>query len=141
MMILLRSCNFVSYTKSGPIRCSKQTLFNVISQTQNYPKFIPWVDASKIVQSISPQENFTQLTISFNRFKQLSYTSHVKMSQDGETWTIRSLCKDEPLKKLESVWEITEKDRKSCDVNYKLDFQFSSPIYQLASSVLKDSMG
>lgn len=146
--LLCRRQFSISYSKSGIIRCSPTTLYSVISQTQNYHRFIPWVDSSKIVKRISDLENYTELTISFNRFKELSYTSHVCMEDNSKPegsskgkWVVRSLCQDEPLKKLESVWQIEEDGPKTSKVDYFLDFEFNSPVYQLASSVLKDSMG
>lgn len=81
----------------------------MISRTQDYPQFIPWVEAAHIAQPISSNENLTQLTISASKFKSLSYTSHVKMhrgrSAEDPSW-VYSVCKEEPLKKLHSLWEI-----------------------------------
>lgn len=70
---------------------------------------------------MSKKQNYTQLTINYNKFKQLSYTSHVKMQPSGivveklgkdnvegknssnmkeRGSKIISICKEKPLKRL-----------------------------------------
>jgi ribosome-associated toxin RatA of RatAB toxin-antitoxin module len=59
---------------------------------------------------------------------------------DGKT-KVTSICKDDPLKYLKSVWTIEEKGRQSSQVTYEIDFEFDSIIYQLASSAFMGVMG
>lgn len=59
----------VSYRKLGMIQAPEPIVYSVISQTQHYPKFIPFIDSSRIVRQVSPTENYTQLTVSYNKFK------------------------------------------------------------------------
>lgn len=125
-MKLLRALRLsVSYQKSGIIKASEPIIYKVISNTQNYPAFIPFVNAAKITKKISDHENYTQLTVSYGSFKELSYLSHVKMhpaTKLGDKSWIHSYCKDAPLKKLNSIWEIQGKDERNSYVNYTLDF-------------------
>jgi ribosome-associated toxin RatA of RatAB toxin-antitoxin module len=55
-------------------------------------------------------ENYTQLTISFNDLKEISYNSHVLMEHTEEGYKITSICKESPLKYLKSAWIIKKQN-------------------------------
>ena len=54
---------------------------------------------------------------------------------------MHSICTEPPLKQLDSLWEIRAAGNSLSHVNYTLAFEFESPLYQLASSLVIDYLG
>jgi ribosome-associated toxin RatA of RatAB toxin-antitoxin module len=59
----------VKYSKEGTFNALPLTVFDCIKNTQNYSQFIPWCSRSSIAKTISAAENFTELTITFQKVK------------------------------------------------------------------------
>ena len=71
----------------------------------------------------------------------ISFTSHVTMTNREGVAVVRSICREAPMKYLESVWRIEKDGEEQSKVDYKLDFEFVSPLYQMTTSLFLDVMG
>lgn len=78
--MIFRLLYSLTFSKSGIIRAPHQRVYNVISQTENYGRFIPWCKSARIIEKSSPTNNKTELSITFKNFKDLRYISDVTLS-------------------------------------------------------------
>lgn len=112
----------ISYHREGLFNAKPVLVYDAISSTQKYHEFIPWCTQSRILENISGTENLTELRISFSKFKDLAYTSHVFLTppNEKEESEILSICRDSPLKHLSSLWKIRAEGKGRSFVQYKL---------------------
>ena len=54
---------------------------------------------------------------------------------------VHSVCNEDPLKELDSLWQIRSAGHNSSLVDYSLKFEFHSPLYQVASSLIINYLG
>ncbi len=91
---------------------------------------------------VNDQEFFGKLTINFKVYKG-SFVSRVlhKFDPERKSYKVVSTCKEsQMLKTLESTWSIKAVDDKRCDVNYHIDYEFSSYLYQKAASMFMSTI-
>lgn len=123
------------YNEKRLIGYTKPQLHKLVSNTNDYPEFVPFcVSAKTISKTISQPliKKQVQLTIGFLHLQE-SYLSTVTIHDSKITAQSRS----EIFKKLNTTWEFEEKGLETI-VNFKLEFQFNSILHQQAAALFME---
>ena len=111
------------------INAKKETIFNVIANIENYPKFLPWCVGARIIETRRIPDIIFQkaeLVIFFKSFRE-SFLSNVKINRNN--WTINISSNTKPFKSLNGFWMIEEKEN-NCEVSFEIQFEFKSIILE-----------
>lgn len=140
MQLGLRATAALTYARKEIVAVPHRIFRAAVQDTAQYDMFVPWCKRAQVTH-VSPLENHTQLTVSFHDLGEISYNSHVRITEHPNRCTITSLCTDHPLKHLQSIWDIAAEGEHSAMVSYNLDFEFNSVLYQLTSRAFLNFMG
>ena len=111
------------------INAKKETIFNVIANIENYPKFLPWCVGARIIETRRIPDIIFQkaeLVIFFKSFRE-SFFSNIKINRNN--WTINISSNTKPFKSLNGFWMIEEKEN-NCEVSFEIQFEFKSIILE-----------
>ena len=111
------------------INATKETIFNVIANIENYPTFLPWCVGARIIETNNLPEILIQkaeLIIAFKSFRECFF-SDIQLNR--KKWTINILSNKKPFKSLKGQWIIKEKDN-NCEVSFEIKFEFKSIILE-----------
>ena len=117
---------------------SVNQMYCLVNDVEQYPKFLPWCSAAKVLVSDSTHME-AMLSISKGRFKHDFST--INTLQDNEYIAINLL--NGPFKEFSGSWRFTTIDS-GCLVELELEFEFDGLILgaalSLASGVVVDTL-
>ena len=122
----------VKFQTVEDIHANRHDFFRVVSDVENYDKFIPWCTKSAVNEAsrkeAKPGDGEFDATLSIGYGKlEFEYTSHVIYKSPD---TIISVSKGGPFfNELYSKWNIQEVTYKTTKVNYEVEMTFSNPLY------------
>ena len=103
-------------------------MFDLVLDIENYPNFLPWCKQAKIVEKLSNHELTADLVISFKGFVE-RYRSMVTFGKSkDEVFFIDVVAIKGPFKKLINKWQFKDLGNNFCEVNFYIEFEFSSII-------------
>ena len=105
-----------------PYTCEQ--MFDLVADVANYPKFLPWVVATRI-KSDSETEMVADMLVGFKAIRE-KFTSRVEKQRPGH---IEVFYVDGPLKDLDNNWTFTPAPG-GCEVDFCVDFTFRSPVFE-----------
>ncbi len=108
---------------------SPQQLFNLVADIEQYPKFLPWCRAARIIER-KENEFLGELIISFAHMSE-RYTSRVSLTppQENTEASIDVVMVKGPFKHLINGWKFTPING-GTRIDFMLDFQFRSHILE-----------
>ena len=118
-----------SHKETYSINSKKEIIFDVISNIENYPTFLPWCIGARIIDTKNNSDVIIQraeLMISFKSFRE-RFISDVKL--DKKNWTVNIISNKKPFKLLEGYWIINEK-KEHCEVTFEIQFELKSIILE-----------
>jgi ribosome-associated toxin RatA of RatAB toxin-antitoxin module len=113
--------------KSALTYYSCKQMFDLVNDIDNYPNFLNWCSASNILEQ-NDKEITACIKINKSGFAK-SFTTINTLEKDHK---ITMNLKDGPFKNLFGEWIFTELKQNACKVEFKLNFEFSSKIMDLA---------
>jgi coenzyme Q-binding protein COQ10 len=102
---------------------SADLMYRVVSEVEDYPKFLPWVLGLRI-KSRSGDVLIAEMLVGYGTFRE-KYTSRVTL--DPAARRIDVVQTDGPFRKLENHWRITPK-AEGCEIDFTIDFEFSNRV-------------
>ncbi|WP_324827365.1 type II toxin-antitoxin system RatA family toxin [Qipengyuania zhejiangensis] len=109
-------------TRFMPYTCEQ--MFDLVADVANYPKFLPWVIATRI-RSDSDTEMTADMLVGFKAIRE-KFTSRVEKQRPNH---IEVFYVDGPLKDLDNNWRFTAVEG-GCEVDFCVDFAFRSAIFE-----------
>ena len=106
-------------------------LFEMVSDVQSYPKFLPWCVGARI-RSADDELIVADLMIGYKLLRG-RFTSRVTL--DREKWKIETEFTDGPFKFLRNQWEF-KSCPEGCQIVFLVEFEFRSTVLQKLVSVL-----
>jgi coenzyme Q-binding protein COQ10 len=103
---------------------SQKQMYDIVSQVEHYPLFVPWCRGSKILKREGPQY-FAELNIGFNGLSE-RYTSIVTCESPALVHATAS--QTSLFEHLESEWKIL-KAGDFCMIDFRVSCLFKSLIY------------
>lgn len=114
-------------TKSALVHHSAAEMYNLVSDFESYPNFLPWCSDSKLL-SRTQTEICGELEVSRIGIKQRFSTCNTL--QENERMDI--VLKDGPFRKLEGGWVFTPLKADASKVELVLEFEFSNKLIDTA---------
>jgi coenzyme Q-binding protein COQ10 len=105
-------------------------MFEVVADVQNYPKFLPWVKALRVLSRSREGDKdiiIAEMVVGYRNIHE-RYTSRVVL--DREARVIDVTQTEGPFRHLDNHWRFVPRDN-GCDVEFKIVFQFKNPVLNL----------
>ena len=115
----------MKYREKKILNYKPEQLFDLVSDINKYPEFLPWCLASRIRKK-TDTTLVADLIIGFQVFKE-QFTSHVQM--DKNHLIIRVEYAEGPFKYLTNNWKFIEHPD-GCMIDFYVDFEFKSRLLQ-----------
>ena len=106
----------------APYAASK--IFDLVLDVQEYPKFLPWCKSARIIER-GDGYVIADLTIGY-KMMTATYRSKVKFTPSR----IDIEYVEGPFKKLHNHWQFKPLSDDSCEVEFFIDFEFKSSVFQ-----------
>jgi len=124
--------SLIQAEKSAVFNCNKETLFSIVDDAPNYPKFVPWCSKSVIVDQ-KPDHYLVELEVGYKYFKD-SYISQVYPYPHDKITT--SAKNTEIFHHLESVWTFEAISDTQSKATQQIKFEFRNSLYQSVSGMV-----
>ena len=130
-----------SIHKSAIVLHSSKKMFQLVDSVENYPNFLPWCGSTKIIER-NNNKTIASIEINFKKIKQTFTTENTK--ERHRKMNIRLI--DGPFKSLSGQWIFKDFDKHSCQIELKLEYQFSnivlekliSPVFNMIANTFID---
>lgn len=110
-------------TRRLPYSCDQ--MFDLVADVASYPKFLPWVVATR-VRSDSATEMTADMLVGFKAIRE-KFTSKVikRRPEHIEVYYV-----DGPLKDLDNNWKFTCLPDGGCEIDFCVDFSFRNAVFE-----------
>jgi len=127
--------------KNAIVFHSKNKMFRLVDLIENYPKFLPWCGSTKIIER-NNNKTIASIEINYRGIKQTFTTENTKKINDK---MIIKLING-PFKSLSGEWLFKEFEKDSCQIELKLEYEFSniilekliSPVFNIIANTFID---
>ena len=127
--------------KNAIVFHSKNKMFRLVDLIENYPKFLPWCGSTKIIER-NNIKTIASIEINYRGIKQTFTTENTKKINDK---MIIKLING-PFKSLSGEWLFKELEKDSCQIELKLEYEFSniilekliSPVFNIIANTFID---
>jgi ribosome-associated toxin RatA of RatAB toxin-antitoxin module len=100
-------------------------MFALIDAVEDYPKFLPWCGAAKVLHRDESTTRAT-LEIDYRGIRQSFTTENAKRPPDE--MLIR--LKEGPFRKLEGEWRFTALGQQGCKIEFRMSYEFSGRVLE-----------
>ena len=107
------------------VNYTKEQMFDLVADIDNYSEFLPWCNDSKIIDRHKNNDKeivIADLEIGYDQFV-YTYRSEVIFNVDKSAISVRNL--DGPFKYLKNNWKFIEVDKDKCEIQFKIDFELN----------------
>ena len=119
---------------------SKEKMFSVVADVENYHKFVPYCRKSTVTLKEDTRLS-ANLVVGFQPFFNISYTSHVTLLKP---FLVTAVCKDVRLfDHLKTVWKFNptkSDDPDACLIDFAVSFSFKSSSHSMVAKLFLDSI-
>ena len=132
----------IKHSETKYLRYSSNQMFDLISDIESYPDFIPWCSRVKIISRTKDELkkiDFVEadMSVSFKVFNE-TFSSRVSLDRLSHEIVVEYLSG--PFKFLNNRWNL-DRLEKGCKVNFYVEFEFKSRIMQrLIGVVFNEAM-
>ena len=106
-----------------PYSCEQ--MFDLVADVASYPKFLPWVVATR-VRSDSETEMEADMLVGFKAIRE-KFTSRVIKKRPDH---IEVFYVDGPLKDLDNNWHFTCLPDGGCEIDFCVEFSFRNAMFE-----------
>lgn len=110
-------------TRRLPYSCEQ--MFDLVADVASYPKFLPWVVATR-VRSDSETEMTADMLVGFKAIRE-KFTSKVIKRRPEH---IEVFYVDGPLKDLDNNWKFTCLPDGGCEIDFCVEFSFRNAVFE-----------
>lgn len=110
-------------TRRLPYSCEQ--MFDLVADVANYPKFLPWVVATRI-RSDSETEMVADMLVGFKAIRE-KFTSRVIKHRPDH---LEVFYVDGPLKDLDNNWRFKRLPDGGCEIDFCVDFAFRNAVFE-----------
>jgi ribosome-associated toxin RatA of RatAB toxin-antitoxin module len=107
--------------KSLLIQHSAQRMYDLVTDIEKYPEFLPWCGGVEIYQS-TPELMEAKININFKGVNQYFHTKNFQKAPTNIDMTFVS----GPFKKFEGHWIFTSLAEDACKIEFSLHYEFSN---------------
>jgi ribosome-associated toxin RatA of RatAB toxin-antitoxin module len=111
--------------KSALVPYSALQMFELVSQIEKYPEFLPWCSSAEL-KAQEPDRIVATLSIAFKGIRQSFTTENRHTGQNA----IDMALVDGPFRQLTGRWEFVVLRENACKVSLRLEYEFSSRLLE-----------
>ena len=111
--------------KSVLLGHSAEQMYNLVTQVEDYPKFLPWCGGVEVFEQTETMLD-AKIYIHFNGIKQYF---HTRNTQERPT-KIDMVFEDGPFKTFSGSWRFTPLREDACKIEFDMEYEFSSRILE-----------
>src|SRR5262245_29472860 len=100
-------------------------MFALIDAVEDYPKFLPWCGAAKVLYR-DESTTLATLEINYRGIRQSFTTENAKRPPDE--MLIRLV--EGPFRRLEGEWRFTALGEQGCKIQFRMSYEFSSRLLE-----------
>lgn len=104
---------------------SPEQMFDLVADVASYPKFLPWVIATR-VRSDSETEMVADMLVGFKAIRE-KFTSRVEKQRPRH---LEVFYIDGPLRDLDNDWHFAPAANGGCEIDFSVDFTFRSSVFE-----------
>ena len=127
--------------KSAIVLHSSKKMFQLVDSVENYPRFLPWCGSTQIIERDN-SKTIASIEINYKGIRQKFTTENTK--KQNKEMMIKLI--DGPFKSLSGQWIFKNLDNDSCQIELKLEYQFSniilekliSPVFNMIANTFID---
>jgi len=132
----------VTIKKHALVFHSREKMFSLVDQVEDYPNFLPWCGNSKVIKRTKKLTKATIL-INYHNVKQSFTTENVKVFPVSMNINLI----DGPFKILKGEWNFIEIEKDACKIELELQYEFSnyfldkliSPVFNIIANTFIDN--
>ena len=111
--------------KSAIVPHPAQKMFQLVDSVENYPQFLPWCGSTQIIER-NNDKTIASIEINYKGIRQTFTTENTK--KQNQEMIIKLI--DGPFKSLSGEWMFKNLDKDSCQIELKLEYEFSNVILE-----------
>ena len=114
-----------SHAETRIVPYSADLMFQVVADVEQYPKFLPWVVALRVLgrERVKERDVLTaEMAVGYGALRE-KYTSRVILDSAGRTIDVAQTSG--PFKQLENHWRFTPLEQ-GCKVDFSLAYEFKN---------------
>ena len=127
--------------KSAIVLHSSKKMFQLVDSVENYPHFLPWCGSTQILERDN-SKTIASIEINYKGIRQTFTTENTK--KQNKEMMIKLI--DGPFQSLSGQWIFKNLDNNSCQIELKLEYQFSniilekliSPVFNMIANTFID---
>ena len=127
--------------KSAIVLHSSKKMFQLVDSVENYPRFLPWCGSTQILERDN-SKTIASIEINYKGIRQTFTTENTK--KQNKEMMIKLI--DGPFQSLSGQWIFKNLDNNSCQIELKLEYQFSniilekliSPVFNIIANTFID---
>jgi ribosome-associated toxin RatA of RatAB toxin-antitoxin module len=127
--------------KSAIVLHPVQKMFQLVDSVENYPQFLPWCGSTQIIER-DKDKTIASIEINYKGVRQTFTTKNTK--KQNQEMMIKLI--DGPFKSLSGQWMFKNLDKDSCQIELKLEYEFSniilekliSPVFNMIANTFID---
>ena len=109
------------------VRHSAEKMFELVADTENYPKFVPLCQALRVKSRTEKGEGVSVLVANMTvAYKLVHYTFTSRVTLDRPNLKILVEYIDGPFRRLQNRWAFRPVGEQACDVEFFIDYEFRS---------------
>jgi coenzyme Q-binding protein COQ10 len=109
------------------VRHSAEKMFELVADTENYPKFVPLCQALRVKSRTEKGEGVCVLVADMTvAYKLVHYTFTSRVTLDRPNLKILVEYIDGPFRRLQNRWAFRPAGEQACDVEFFIDYEFRS---------------
>jgi ribosome-associated toxin RatA of RatAB toxin-antitoxin module len=111
--------------KSAIVLHPAQKMFQLVDSVENYPQFLPWCGSTQIIERDN-EKTIASIEINYKGLRQIFTTENTK--KQNQEMIIKLI--DGPFKWMSGKWIFKNLDKDSCQIELKLEYEFSNVILE-----------
>jgi coenzyme Q-binding protein COQ10 len=116
----------ISHRETRTVPYSAELMYAVVSDVENYPRFLPWVVALRV---LSRRETgmTAEMAVGYGALRE-RYTSEIRLDPAIRRIDVTQIHNGEsggPFKQLENHWQFTPAGE-GCEISFSILFEFKS---------------
>ena len=120
-----------THAEKRKIKHSSQNMFNLVSDVEKYPEFLPWCVGIRLKEQTN--ENLkADMVIGYKMFRE-TFSCGVELKSPNR---IDVVYEHGPFKYLNNHWIFEDIDDKTCIIDFFVDFEFKSTLLQKVIAVV-----
>ena len=109
------------------VRHSAEKMFELVADTENYPKFVPLCQALRVKSRTEKGEGVCVLVADMTvAYKLVHYTFTSRVTLDPAQLRIHVKYLNGPFTRMENRWEFHPANGNTCEVEFFIDYEFKS---------------